>query len=511
MKFLSLAAMLVLAAACDRQPTDPAAAREPGGLAPLRAAAPGKAIPGAYIVVLQDGTNPSAVAAAVNASPRYTWTAALHGFAATLNPGQLNALQHNPRVKYIEEDQMGQIDGTQYGAPWGLDRIDQHDRPTNGTFVYERDGSGVHAYVLDTGIRASHVEFGGRASVGYDAVGDGQNGNDCNGHGTHVAGTLGGATYGVAKGVTIVAVRVATCGGGVAASTAIAGFNWVAAHRVLPAVANASFGNSPSQAEDDAVNGMINSGVTLAASAGNNNGDACQQTPSRVPAALTVGATGTNDARAVWTTTPNQASNYGTCVDLFAPGSGILSAWNTSNTASDTLSGTSMASPHVAGVAAQYLQDNPTATPANVAATITGFATLGKVTNAGSGSPNRLLYSRLPLPAPNVTVTYPGGVPTLSWPALTGAQQYSVTLTIRHVSEDAYDGNTVFEDNEWLGITTDNGFVDSGRSYTGAWTCILNQSMYGQQYDEYYYDVEVTYPESTRITRVTADVGQCAY
>ena len=244
----------------------------------------------------------------------------------------------------------------------------------------------MKAYIIDTGIRSTHSDFGGRATSGYDAI-DGGSADDCNGHGTHVAGTVGGTTYGVAKGVSLVAVRVLDCGGSGTTSGVIAGVNWVTSNHGAgqPAVANMSLGGGASSALDTAVSNSIADGVTYALAAGNSNANACNSSPARTPNAITVGATTSSDARASF-------SNYGTCVDIFAPGSSITSAWYTSNTATNTISGTSMASPHVAGAAAVYLEANPSATPAQVASALIAAATTGKVTSPGTGSPNRLLY-----------------------------------------------------------------------------------------------------------------------
>ena len=263
----------------------------------------------------------------------------------------------------------------------------------------------MRAYVIDTGINTTHNDFGGRATSGYDAV-DGGAATDCNGHGTHVAGSVGGTTYGVAKGVSLVAVRVLDCAGSGTNSGVIAGMDWVTANHVKPAVANMSLGGGASTAIDDAVNRMHNAGVTVVVAAGNENQNACNVSPSRAANAITVGATTSSDARASY-------SNFGSCVDVFAPGSSILSAWYTSNTATNTISGTSMASPHVAGVAALYLQGTPSATPATVANAIVTTATSGVVTSSGTGSPNLLVYSLLTgggttTPPPTNTYTYTG-------------------------------------------------------------------------------------------------------
>jgi aqualysin 1 len=386
MKRSSIAfASLLALAACADQGASPVASLDG---APLLSSA--NAIDGQYIVVLNDDANPRSVAAVAGVSPRYVYTATVNGFAAELNAGQLNALQHNPAVAYIEQDGVVTASTTQTNATWGIDRIDQRDLPLSTTFSYLNTGLGVHAYIVDTGIRLTHTQFTGRVSSGYDAV-DGGSADDCNGHGTHVAGTVGGTTVGVAKGVSLVAVRVLDCGGSGTTSGVIAGVDWVGNNAIQPAVANLSLGGGASTTLDNAVSSAISKGVTFVVAAGNGNmggkaQDACGYSPARVAAAITVGATGNTDAKASY-------SNYGTCVDIFAPGNSILSAWYTGDTAGNTISGTSMASPHVAGVAALYLQSNGSATPAAVASALTSGATVGKVTNAGTGSPNRLLFT----------------------------------------------------------------------------------------------------------------------
>ncbi|HEX7313923.1 MAG TPA: S8 family peptidase [Pyrinomonadaceae bacterium] len=311
---------------------------------------------------------------------------AINGYAAEMTEDEALALSEDPRVQFVEEDQVYTASATQSPATWGLDRIDQRNRPLSGSYTYNWTGSGVRAYVIDTGIRTAHTQFGGRATVGADFVGDGRNGQDCNGHGTHVAGTIGGSTYGVAKSVSLRAVRVLNCSGSGTTSGVIAGVNWVAANRQLPAVANMSLGGGASSALDTAVNNAINAGVTFAVAAGNENQNACNVSPARTAAAITVGSTTSTDARSSF-------SNWGTCVDIFAPGSSITSAWATSNTATATISGTSMASPHVAGVAALYLQGHTTASNATVRNAIVNGATTNVLTGIGTGSPNRLLYS----------------------------------------------------------------------------------------------------------------------
>jgi subtilisin family serine protease len=381
---IAFASLLALAACADQDASPVASLDE----APVLQSA--NAIDGQYIVVLNEGASPRSVAGVAGVSPRYVYTAAVNGFAATLNQGQLNALQHNPNVAYIEQDGRVTASVTQTGATWGIDRIDQRDLPLSTTFTYLNTGVGVNAYIVDTGIRLTHTQFTGRVSSGFDAV-DGGTADDCNGHGTHVAGTVGGTTVGVAKGVNLVAVRVLDCAGSGTTSGVIAGVDWVANNAVKPAVANLSLGGGASTTLDNAVANAVTKGVTMVVAAGNGNTggraqDACGYSPARVASAITVSATDKTDTKASY-------ANYGTCVDIFAPGNSILSAWYTGDTAGSTISGTSMASPHVAGVAALYLQSNGTATPAAVASALIGGATTGKVLKAGSGSPNRLLFT----------------------------------------------------------------------------------------------------------------------
>lgn len=379
-----------------------------------------KAIPNRYIVVLEDwatgargeDSNVDAVATELSivygGKVNHVYKYVLNGYAVEMSEKEVDALSKDLRVKYIEEDGEVFADTTQTGATWGLDRIDQRDRPLNGTYTYTPTGSGVNAYIIDTGIRRTHTQFGGRAFVGYDAIGDGQNTNDCNGHGTHVSGTVGGSTYGVAKAVRLYAVRVLNCQGSGSNSGVIAGIDWVTQNRVSPSVANMSLGGGASSALDTAVNNSVVSGVTFAVAAGNENQNACNVSPARAASAITVGSTTSGDVRSSF-------SNYGTCVDIFAPGSSITSSWYTSDSATNTISGTSMASPHVAGVAALYLQGNPGASAATVTNAIKTSASTGKLTSIGTGSPNSLLYSLLtgspPPPPPPPTCgggTYTG-------------------------------------------------------------------------------------------------------
>ncbi|MFC5151050.1 S8 family peptidase [Streptomyces amakusaensis] len=354
----------------------------------LRLAPAATAVADGWIVVLKDG---STRAADLGVTPKHTYRSALKGFSTTMSAAKARQLAADPRVSYVEQDAKVSLSATQTNATWGIDRIDQRNLPLSTTYTYNTTGAGVNAYIIDTGIRTSHGEFGGRASVGTDTVGGGQNGQDCQGHGTHVAGTVGGTAYGVAKNVNLIAVRVLNCQGSGTTAGVIAGVDWVTANARKPAVANMSLGGGANTSLDTAVRRSIASGISYAVAAGNGNAlgqpqNACNYSPARVTEAITVGATDSSDRRASF-------SNFNNCLDLFAPGVSVTSAWRTNDTATNTISGTSMAAPHVAGVAALYLTSNPSATPAQVRDAIVNNATNDKVQDPRTGSPNKLLYS----------------------------------------------------------------------------------------------------------------------
>jgi subtilisin family serine protease len=392
---LALLSLLALAACSDQTgvptaalPTDPIPSVSPDG---------------GYIVVLKEGANPTSVAAVAGIRPRSVYTAVLNGFAARLNDGQLNALRHNPAVAYIEPDAQAQLMWTtQSPATWGIDRIDQKDLPLSNSFTYTANGYGVIAYVLDTGVNSKHSDIYPRAnyipnSANGDFVGDGHgSAEDCHGHGSHVAGTIGSTTYGVAKQVLVYAGRVVNCSGNGNASMVINAMEWIMRNGRKPAVVNMSLGYGDVQSVRDAAETLVKYGFFVAAAAGNGNfagtpQNACLQSPAGAPSVMTVGSTRSDDYESSF-------SNYGRCVDILAPGSSVTSLWIGSYTATNTISGTSMATPHVAGVGALYLSLYPSSTPYQVTTAIKSIATLNTITlhtySAHYGTPNLFLFTK---------------------------------------------------------------------------------------------------------------------
>jgi len=384
-----------------------AAAPDTGGGIEEKAPAPrgempaARVIPDRYIVTFRPGvadpaSEADALVRGLGGQVHFAYTQALSGFAATLPAPALEGLRRNPRIESIEPDQEVSLaqsaPAEQTGATWGLDRIDQALRPLSTTYRYGRTGAGVTAFIIDTGIRPTHVDFHAsgttttRVSGGYTAIADGNGTGDCNGHGTHVAGTVGGLRWGVAKAATLVPVRVLDCGGSGSWSGVIAGLDFVARSAARPAVANMSLGGGASSSVDTAVRNTVAAGVSVVVAAGNSNANACNYSPAREPQAVTVGATTSSDARSSF-------SNFGTCLDLFAPGSAITSAVSTSDTATATYNGTSMASPHVAGAAALMLEALPGLTPTQVSDRLIAYSTTGRLSSIGTGSPNRLLFT----------------------------------------------------------------------------------------------------------------------
>ena len=414
----ALLATLALAAAPAAQAAPPAHAGPPP-------AADGS---GRYLVRYAPGTDVAGQARGLRDSGltvRRTFSHAVRAAAVTATPAAAAALARNPHVLTVEPDAVVSVSDTQTSAPWGLDRIDQTALPLSTTYTPAGTGAGVEVYVVDTGVRADHTDFGGRVEPGYDLVGDGRGTTDCNGHGTHVAGTVAGTTYGVAKAARVVPVRVLGCDGSGYLSDVVAGLDWVAADHTAgaPAVVNLSLGGSVSPTLDAALDGVVADGVTATVAAGNDGADACQDSPARVPAALTVAASDSSDRQASF-------SNVGSCVDLFAPGVSVRSDYYTSTTATATMSGTSMAAPHVAGAAAAVLSQDPTLTPTQVSAALLDAAVPGVLTGVSPGTANRLLFvptlGATPAPTPEPS---PATVPSAATDVSARAGRRSAGVT----------------------------------------------------------------------------------
>jgi subtilisin family serine protease len=438
---------LFLLASCqdDSPPVGPST--EPAVPAALSAKA--QPLPGQYIVVFKSSVSDvrgeaGRLAAQHGGALTHVYTKALKGMALELPDAAVAALRANPNVAYVEQDQIAHIITTETNATWGLDRVDQRSLPLSTTYDYNADGSGVNAYILDTGIRLDHSDFGGRAHTGIDEVTNGGTAADCHGHGTHVAGTVGGTIYGIAKSVNLYAVRVLDCGGSGSWSQIIAGIDWVTAnHGSATAVANMSIGGPFSQAVNDAVENSVASGVVYAIAAGNGDflgrpQNACNFSPSSAPSALTTGATTKTDAVASF-------SNYGTCVDILAPGVSVTSDWYTSTTATNTISGTSMATPHVTGAAAAYLSANRSATPAQVATALTGNATLNAISGLSNGTPNKLLFTGFiggGSPPPTTVAVHFASLSGSKTGQSRNNWQATVTVIVRDASNNLVSGAT---------------------------------------------------------------------
>lgn len=457
--FVGLATMAMVASAT------PAMAAEPVGT--IRSAGGATAVADSYIVVFKDSrVSRGAVEQSVDrlldrhgGQMARMYTAALRGAEVRVDAHAAARIAADPAVAYVEQNHTVSIAGTQPNPPsWGLDRVDQRNLPLDSSYTYPNTASDVTAYIIDTGIRTTHSDFGGRATWGTNTADN--NDTDCNGHGTHVAGTVGGSAYGIAKEAKLVAVKVLNCAGSGSYAGVIAGVDWVTANADKPAVANMSLGGGANSSVDNAVTNSINSGVTYALAAGNSNANACNYSPARTPAAITVGSTTSTDGRSWF-------SNYGTCLDLFAPGSSITAPWNDSDNGTNTISGTSMASPHAAGAAALVLSANPSYTPQQIRDALVDNATDNVVGSPGSGSPNKLLYigdggTPPPPPPPGCTGTNDTDV---AIPDAGAAVTSSITITDCDGNASAASTVAVDIPHTWRGDLVIDLIAPDGSSY----------------------------------------------
>jgi len=449
--------------------------------APLLGQAPGGAEEHRYIVVLKDGVGEGTINALAN-NVDYSWggkvhrefSRALRGFSATLTIEALEALRMNPQVAYIEAEQEYHILETQTNPPWGLDRIDQRESVLDRAYEYDLTGAGVNVYVMDTGVRITHQEFEGRAHHAYSAFHDNYGADDCHGHGTHVAGIIAGKTYGVAKAAQIYSVRVLGCDGSATTSEVLAGLDWLMANHIKPAVVNMSMGGPSSFVLDDAVADAIKAGIVVVVASGNESKDACNSSPAGLAQALVVGASTSSDSMASF-------SNFGSCLDLFAPGTEIRSAWNSSNTSVETADGTSMASPFVAGVVALYLENNPQASPDAIINNLLEDATPNRLSNLGVHSPNLLLYSGLatddPIPTSTPTIKPSATASPTVTPTPTGT-----TFTPTPTSTTSTPTPTASPDTQsFQDVPTDHWayrYIEAIHKAGYAFGCSLDGSMY---------------------------------